>query len=141
MYASAADLQERFPEMDLIQLTDPNGAVLNVGKLNAALAAASAEIDGYLQARYPLPLSRVPEHLKTLALNIAYYRLQIDRRGEAIEDIRSQYLDAIRFLEKVNSGVLQLGVAADDQVVAQPASGPEIVSSSRLFSRSSMRHF
>ncbi|HEY0155458.1 MAG TPA: phage protein Gp36 family protein [Longimicrobium sp.] len=137
MYASAADLLERFPENDLIQLTDPNGAVLNVGKLEAALADASAEIDGYLQARYPLPLPRVPAHLKTLACTIAVYRLQIDRRTETIADIRKQYEDAVRLLERVNAGTHQLGITVDQQPVQQ-SSGIEVLEGTRVFSRGSM---
>lgn len=139
MYATAQDLQERFPATDLKQLTDIHGEVIDSARLDTALRDASAEIDGYLQARYPLPLPVVPAHLVTLACNIAMYRLQAGRNIEKEDDVRTRYSDAVKYLERVNAGTLQLGVATlGDQAVPQSA-GVEIVTGERHFTRGSMR--
>lgn len=140
MYASAQDLQDRYPERDLAQLTDPNGAVVNTAKLSRALADASDEIDGYLQGRYTLPLSQVPKVLKVLACDIAMYRLQVLRPADDIEDARNRYKDAIAYLGKVAKGDVQLGLSAEDAPAPQ-SSGPEMITSARTFSRAAMGGF
>lgn len=137
-YASALDLQDRYPERDLIQLTDPDGAVLDVARLDRALADASAEIDGYLQGRYQLPLSQVPQHLALLACDIAMYRLQVLRPLGDIEDARKRYEDALHYLRQVARGEVQLGLS-EQGVAAPQGSGPEVISSTRTFTRESMR--
>lgn len=139
-YAIAQDLQDRYPEQDLIQLTDPDGVVLDVGRLDRALADASDEIDGYLQGRYQLPLAEVPKHLKLLACDIALYRLLVLRPLGDIEDARKRYEDALRYLRQVSRGEVQLGLSAQD-VAAPQGSGPEMISPTRVFDRDGMRGF
>lgn len=138
MYASASDLLDRYPEQDLVQLTDPAGAELNPVKLERALADASSEIDGYLLGRYLLPLVQVPEILRLLACDIAMYRLQALRPMAGIEDARKRYEDATRYLKLVSTGEVQLGLSTAD-APAQQGAGPEVVSSRRTFSRTSMK--
>lgn len=140
MYASAQDLQERYPERDLIQLTDADGEQLDVARLERALADASAEIDGYLQGRYTLPLAKPPQHLTLLACDIAMYRLQVLRPLGDIEDARERYEDALRYLRQVARGEVQLGLS-EDGVAAPQGSGPEMISPRRTFTRDAMRGF
>lgn len=137
-YASAQDLQDRYPEQDLVQLTDPAGAAIDVARLERSLADASAEIDGYLQGRYQLPLPQVPELLKLLACDIAMYRLQVLRPLGDIEDARARYKDAMRYLERVSTGAVQLGLSAAD-VPAPQTAGPEVRGAARTFTRDTMR--
>lgn len=138
MYATPADLQARYPLRDLIQLTDPDGEQLLVGPLTQALAGAAAVIDGYLQARYPLPIAHVPAVLREYACDIAMYRLQTLRPRDDIEDARARYKDAVRYLEQVSRGDLQLGLASEGQAPRQDA-GPEVIEAPRRFGRDSMR--
>lgn len=138
MYASAQDLQDRYPESDLQQLTDPAGQVVVVARLERALGDAAAEIDGYLQGRYPLPLPQVPEVLKLLACDIAMYRLQALRPMNSLEDARKRYEDAVAFLRRASRGEVQLGLS-QEQAPAQEAAGPEFVGAVRTFDRTSMR--
>lgn len=139
-YASVQDLQDRYPQRDLAQLTDPDGLVVDAAKLERALAGASAVIDGYLQGRYPLPLAQVPEVLVEYACDVAMYRLQTLRPADDIEDARARYRDVIRYLEQVSRGDLQLGLSPADQP-AQQSAGPEVLSPGRQFSRGSMRGY
>jgi phage gp36-like protein len=140
MYATAQDLQDRYPERDLVQLTDPNGVVIDAGRLDRALRAASALIDGYLQGRYPLPLAQVPEVLVEYACDIAMYRLQTLRPADDIEDARNRYRDAIKYLEQVSRGDLQLGLSLANVPAAQSA-GPETAPREGSFTRGSMRGY
>jgi len=70
-----------------------------------ALASASGEASGYLNARYTLPLTAWGDDLRQHVVNIAAYRLLV-RRGwspVAPEDdtVRTGYTDALAWLAKV----------------------------------------
>lgn len=140
VYASVQDMVDRYPERDLIQLTDENGVELDAVRLERALADASAEIDGYLQGRYVLPLQEVPKILTLVACDIAMYRLQVLRPTGGIEDARARYDDALRYLRQVSKGEVQLGLSDEDRA-APEGSGPEMISPTRIFGRESMKGF
>jgi phage gp36-like protein len=78
VYAQPSDMIARYPNRDLVQLTneDPTQQVVDDSVLQQALADASAEIDGYLESRFTLPLSDAPAVLARLTCDIAMYRLQ-----------------------------------------------------------------
>jgi phage gp36-like protein len=70
-----------------------------------ALASATTEADGYLNARYTLPLTAWGDDLRQHVVNIAAYRLLV-RRGwspVAPEDqtLRTGHADAMAWLQKV----------------------------------------
>lgn len=137
-YASAQDLKDRYPAKDLRELTDENGAVINDARLDRALADASAVIDGYLMGRYEIPLPNVPQALVVYACDIAMYKLQALRPANGIEDAKNRHDAAIRYLERVSRGDVQLGVSSSDQPAMQ-TDGPIVVTADRTFSRDSMR--
>lgn len=111
-YATQADLVERFGETEIAQLTDrDNGAVIDATVVARALADADAEIDGYLAARYALPLATAPALLTRLAADIARYRLYDERTTEAV---RQRYQDATRMLDRIAAGTVDLGAAAPE---------------------------
>ena len=58
-YATAQDVINRYPNRDLVQLTneDPAATTINVTPITQALSDASAEIDGYIEGRFSLPLT------------------------------------------------------------------------------------
>lgn len=97
-YATVADMRARFPERDLAQLTDPNGAVVDEARVQTALDDASAEI-----ARYPAASRLSAEELRRLACDIAYYRLGAGRPLDDLKDARKRYEDAIAFLESASA--------------------------------------
>lgn len=101
-YATQQDLVDRFGETELAQLTDRDtAAFVDAAVLSRALADADAEIDGYLAARFTLPLTVVPPILVRLAADIARFRLYDDR---ATEQVRTRYEDAVRLLREVAAG-------------------------------------
>lgn len=109
-YATAADMQARYGLDELVARTDRNatGAV-DTTVLNRALSDADAEIDGYLAARYRLPLPTVPPMLARIACDIARYRLWEDM---ASDEVRRRYEDARRLLEALSRGTVSLGLPA-----------------------------
>lgn len=124
-YATPQDLEARFGADELVSRTDRSGAgVPDEDAVVRALADAEAEIDGYVGARYRLPLPAVPAVLTRLACDIARYRLWQDA---ASAEVRARYEDARRLLEAIARGLVSLGVAEEDRPppsLAAARSGP-----------------
>lgn len=136
-YAAPQDIINRYPNRDLVQLTneDPAATTVNTDALTQALADASAEIDSYLEARFALPLGDPPQVLNRLASDIAMYRLQALRPLHDLADARRRYDDAIAMLSKVSAGELTLGLAADNAEPPVAGAAEEVIGSRRVFSR------
>jgi phage gp36-like protein len=120
-YLTPAELASRYGQDRLIDLTDRDGdGLADDPMINQALADASAEIDGYLAARYALPLPMVPAILARIAGDIAIYRLLSLRRMGDIEDARRRYEDARKLLEAISRGTVSLGLPATLPPEQQP---------------------
>ena len=111
MYATRDMMVERFGEDELTELTDRDGSAGAIVDevLNTALADATADIDGYLGGRYPLPLAVVPKMLNRHACDLARYYLY-DNRLDKDHPAARRYAAAIRLLEQVAAGRVQLGL-------------------------------
>ena len=142
-YASVQDMIDRYPNRDLVQLSneDPTVTTVNSAPLQQAIADASAEIDGYLGGRFALPLSDPPAVLNRIATDIAMYRLQSLRPLHDLADARKRYDDAIAMLSKVAAGELTLGVAADDRETQVAPAAESVEGPQRVFSRGSMKGY
>lgn len=109
-YAVLQDLVDRFGSEELAQRSDRDGGlVIDTGVVDRALADADAEIDGYLAARYALPLASVPGLLQSTACHLARYHLLGDA---ASDEARKRYDDAVRLLKGLASGAIVLPGAA-----------------------------
>ena len=151
VYAQPSDMIARYPNRDLVQLTneDPTETAVNQTVLQQALTDASAEIDGYLESRFALPLSDPPAVLARLACDIAMYRLQALRPLHDLAEARRRYEDASALLMHVADGSLTLGLALDNRepvegagaVVTQAGGDRSGSPSQRMFSRGSLKGF
>lgn len=136
-YATRADMIDRFGEDELIQLTDRSGAgVIDDTVLDRALADADAEIDGFLQARYSLPLSHVPALIVRIACIIARYNLYEDM---ATDEVRRRYEDATRMLKSISRGEINLGVS--ETTGPATTSGPVTTTRTRTFTDDTLRDY
>ena len=109
--------------------------------IDAAIADADGEIDGYLAKRYAVPLAPVPKVINKFSKDIAVYnlfsRIGIDE-GTDQKTYLNRYNAAVKFLTLVAEGKVSLGVDAEDPATAA-ATGFAVKSNTRLFSRDSMR--
>jgi phage gp36-like protein len=142
-YATAQDVINRYPNRDLVQLTneDPTATTINTAPITQALADASAEIDGYIEGRFALPLTDPPAVLNRLATDIAMYRLQSLRPLHDLEDARQRYEDAIAMLEKVATGELTLGLSADNEEPPLAEGVESVEGPDRVFTRRKLRGY
>ena len=150
-YAVYADMEARYPNRDLVQITneDPSQTSVNTEYLTQYLGDASAEIDAYLESRFSLPLSDPPAILNQLCTTIAMYKMQVLRPLADVEEARKRYDDAIAFLMKVADGKLTLGLSTDSQ--EPPDAVPTVLSlsggvgdsppPSRVFGRRNLKGF
>lgn len=109
--------------------------------IEAAIADADAEIDGYLAKRYAVPLSPAPKVINKFSKDIAVYnlfsRIGIDESTDQ-KTYLNRYNAAIKFFELVADGKVSIGTEADDPASAA-ATGFSAKSNTRLFTRGSMR--
>lgn len=137
-YASQTDLQERFGLPELLHLTDEaNSGSVDSVQVNRALEDADAEINGWLAARYSLPLASPPALLKRLACDMARYHLYSDRVTDAV---RQRYEDAGKLLKALSLGQVQLGDSAT-LPVAPAISGIGISAPARVFASDTLADY
>lgn len=107
-----------------------------------AISDACAEIDGYLAKRYKVPFTRTPQVISKFAKDIAVYNL-VSRTGidesEREKTFLNRYNAAIKFLLDVAKGIISIGIEEDMGGNSEAANGFNMQSSSRVFSRESMR--
>jgi phage gp36-like protein len=114
IYATEAEFIETFGELTAVEITnleDPTATVVDATVMARGLRRASELIDGYVGARYSLPLPSVPPILRTLTLDIARY--QMGHYGRE-SDHRARYEDALRQLQQIANGTLSLGLPEED---------------------------
>lgn len=131
-YATQADLELRFKQQELIELTDETGiGAIDAEAIAVVLADTDAEINTFLAGRYSLPLTQTSPELVRLACDIARYRL-FDTR--ATDQVKARYDDAVKKLRDVATGKASLGIDQASQPVAV-AGGATITSGGRDFGR------
>lgn len=150
-YAQPSDMIARYPNRDLVQLTneDPAQTTVDQDALAQALADASDEIDGYLESRFSLPLGDPPAVLARLSCDIAMYRLQALRPLHDLAEARKRYEDAVALLMRVADGTLTLGLSPDnheppeavDAVVTEAGGDSTSAQPGRIFSRGALKGF
>ncbi|MGI6254241.1 MAG: gp436 family protein [Acutalibacter sp.] len=109
--------------------------------IDEAIEDAEGEIDGYLAKRYAVPIAPAPKALNKFAKDIAVYnlysRIGIDE-SSAEKNYLNRYNAAVKFLTLVAEGKVSIGAQADDPATAA-STGFSVKSSTRLFSRDSLR--
>ena len=141
-YAEIADLYAAASERELIAATDDEGlGAVHQDRALRALADASDEIDGYLGARYALPLAETPPILRKLCVDLAVHNLFSRRAHGPSESRESRRQSAVRFLEQVAKGAISLG--ADDPEAPPKSDAPEFSAANpvRIFGRKDMGDF
>lgn len=137
VYATLANMIDQFEEREVLALADRDGdGVADAAIVDYALRRASVTMDAYLAARYPLPLSSVPEQLMDICCDIARYKLCGSGVTET-EEVRNRYKDALRMLEQIRDGKLDIGLSVSGQAPAKSAP-VQVAGGARTFTRESL---
>jgi len=134
-YSSIEDLKRLLPERELLQLADDSedasGTIDSpdvVAVLNEAVDQADREIDGYVSARYAVPLDPVPGLARNFSAELAVAVL-LRRRGDLPEAWENERVRVLRSLEKIAEGRMHLAPVEGD-VETGALGGAGMVSSS-----------
>lgn len=139
-YITSADITARMPDRIIVQLTDDEKTTTSTvlataitenasitARIDAAIADAQTAVDTYVRSRHSVPLATTPASIVKACSDIAIFNL-FSRRPEfeTPEDIDRRYRDAMRLLEGINKGTIDLGIeptaAASVKVVADAKS-------------------
>lgn len=136
-YATLQDLNDQFDEREVIALTDRDGdGVPDASVVAKALLRASNDIDSYIAARFSLPLSVVPDKLTDLCCDIARYKLCGSGVTET-EEVRNRYKDALKALELIRDGKLDIGLTVAGAAPA-PHSSVQVSAPSRVLNSAAL---
>lgn len=134
MFATLQAMRNKFGERELIELTDiekPYTEAINMERLNAAMQQANSEIEGYIGARYTLPLQTVPPFLESIACDMARYHASTGVMSEN-SPIKARYDNAIKTLKEISKGTLQIGGSPAGQAApVQTSNNAVVMSASR----------
>jgi phage gp36-like protein len=132
-YATAQELVDRVGIDALSAVSDRDwDAAIEDESVTAAIDDASAEIDSYLAARYPLPLADPPAAVKRACIDMAMYHLSGNRTTEEVE---KRYKNAVAWLRDVAKGLATLGSAPAEAA----AGGASFTAGARLSTRESLK--
>lgn len=138
-YTDQTALELAFGAAAIVQLTSDEGDVVDTDVLEEVIAAADAEIDGYLATQYDLPLASVPAFVRRLSADLVWYRLHLRRPAGPSEQVTGVYDRAVKVLQRIADGKLSVGT------VPAPAQNPGkaaiLTSATRVFTRTSMKGF
>ncbi len=125
-YAAPSDMIARFGSAEMLRLSTSEGQPLDVidqGRINVALADASALIDSYLRRRYATPIAAVPQEVLRACCILARFDLAHGDGREPSEQMRLARKETIGWLESIRDGQTMLAdlTPAGDQSFAQVA--------------------
>ncbi|NHZ48592.1 gp436 family protein [Nitratidesulfovibrio liaohensis] len=137
MYATIGDMEARFGQQELVELTDTEltGAVVEA-VVETALGDATELINGYVAARYRVPLLPVPDMVRRWCCDIARFYLH---KAGVPDVVKTGHESALQGLRDVARGVVQLQATG---VETPGASGETVLAvGGRVFTDGSMRGF
>ncbi len=112
---SVADFVARVGKDAVLRLTDLGDGRIDKGLVIGALIDAQAQAEAHLAGRYRLPFATVPTLLTAIIADLARAGLYED---ELPENVESKRKIAMRNLEALRDGKLQLGVEASSPSAA-----------------------
>lgn len=138
-YITLQHLIDRFGEQEIMQLADrDNDDVIDQAVVDTAIERSEAEIEAALATRYKTPFSDTPKVVIEWACDMARYYLYTDGAPEQVD---ARYNSVINLLKMVQSGKMNLGLSASDQIPANTSKTVVIESTGSTFSRTNNTTF
>ena len=108
-YSTEADILLQIDKETLINLTDDvDSGSINDDVVNQAISDADALIDSYIGSNYTVPLTMVPQIIKTISVDIAIYNLY-SRRMDTMPDVRKdRFKNALKYLQDIANSKISL---------------------------------
>ena len=111
-YITIAELKEQFPDEDFGQLANDATGLSSGPTYQSTILSrildSDSYIDSYLNQRYDVPLTTVPNSIRNASGLITYYRLH-ERRPEMIgEQLQRMYDQTVAWLRDIAKGIVSL---------------------------------
>jgi len=133
-YSTQAQIESAITATKVLELVDDESTgaqtATSIARITEAIRTADGEIDGYIQARYDVPVDApVGSMTNVISISLTNYNLHRRRFGSfgMPESISEEYAMRIKQLEKINQGKLDLGVEpppASSSKMAATSEGP-----------------
>ena len=147
-YCLLTDITNVISQRELVNLTNDSPSVsseVDASRFEAVSQDTDSLINGYLRARYRLPLKSVPNFIKQIATDICAYRLYLRRPQNIPDHIKDNYDNALKRLLDIQKGNLLLESVAEDENLNVPQISSGIrtnkTKNDRMFSEKIMRTF
>jgi phage gp36-like protein len=134
-YCTQNDLETLVPLVELSELTNESGDIPNSNIITEIINRVGAEIDSYISVRYTIPFNKTPEIIKGLSIDMVIYHLY-SRRSNIPLIRRTKYEDAIKLLQKVSQGNLNITGQDGYEIELKLKYSIKIKSNKRIFKRS-----
>ena len=133
-YCTQADLVARMSEADLVRLTDHDGdGSVDAAVVTAAISDADGHIDSYLQVKYTVPISPVPDVVRKRSVILTIYYLQL-YRDSVTESMQKAFEAVNAWLKMAAKGDVALGISPAP-TESPGAGGVRYASQPRIFGR------
>jgi len=134
-YCTEADILTRIGSEELVALADlDEDGTADATTVAEAIADADGHINSYLEVKYTVPVSPVPDVLVKRSTSLAIYFLQL-RRSSVTEDMKEEYKNITQWLKDIVAGKASLGVSAPKPAESAGAGGVHYDVKDRVFGR------
>jgi phage gp36-like protein len=145
-YCTLKEIISVIPKAELINLTvdEPDyDSVIDEDVFTACAITADSLINGYVRARYELPLKSIPQFLKAIATDITAYRLYMRRPQTMPEHIKDNYDTAIKQLLALKKGdiLLETPQENDEMPDKKTAFRTNKTAQDKIFHEGRMRYY
>lgn len=140
MYATVANMIERFGETQIIRLSRPEdhaAVTVDATKVDTAIGDASAVIDSYIRGRYTVPIATPPAEIIRAACTLARYDLAQGENTDPSEEMAKSRKEVMDWLMGISKGHIHLEVPASS--AAPTGSGAQTSDRTSLFNTDSLR--
>lgn len=138
-YLTTAELETAISPSELIALADRDGdGIADEAVVAGVLARADEVIDSYLRSRFTVPLASVPGMVRQCAQFIARYFLFED---QAPDRVAEDYRQALKWLEQIRKGELDIGIDGTGTAPEAGGSGPHFGGGREAFPRDALDLF
>ena len=145
MYATAADMIERFGLPQMIRLSQPenrDAEAVDAARIETALVDATAVIDSYIRGRYALPIAQPPKDIVRATCILARYDLAQGERMDPSEEMAKARKDIIGWLESIARELVTIDAPlAQASGASHVGSGPRVTDRPRDVTYDSLRGY
>jgi len=113
-----------------------------IDSINKTIAHATILINSYVGERYTLPFAAVPELVKTIAVDIATWRLYFRKKKDKLpEAVQSAYDNSVKLLGQIRDGKIGIGVTPAGSNIEPETGSMQVTAATAIFTSDVMERY